>query len=114
MNTFKSLSAHEVHTLLQQSTESLIIDVRTQSEYESSTGHLSGSISLPLHELEGHRSELLPYKKKPIIVYCRAGHRSKHAARILSADGFTVIDIDGGIEEWRIAGLPVNGSTKEK
>jgi phage shock protein E len=106
--TFKSLNAREVHSLLQQMEEPIIIDVRTQSEYESNTGHLSGSILLPLHELEDRRSELLPYKGKEIIVYCRAGHRSKHAARILSADGFIVIDIDGGIEEWRMSDLPVN------
>ena len=99
-NKFKSLNALDVYSLLRQMEESIIIDVRTQSEYDSGTGHLSGSMLFPLQEIEDRRSELLPHKGKQIIVYCRAGHRSKHAARILSADGFNVIDIYGGIEEW--------------
>jgi rhodanese-related sulfurtransferase len=107
MNTFKSLSAREVHSLLQKTTGPLIIDVRTRSEYESTTGHLSGSVLLPLHELETRRSELLQHKGRTIVVYCHAGHRSKRASRILSNDGFSVIDIDGGIDEWIMSGLPV-------
>lgn len=105
---FRSLHAREVHSLLQNNQMPVIIDVRTRTEYESNTGNLHGSMLMPLHDLEAHISELLQFKEKQIIVYCRAGHRSKEAARILSKNGFDVIDIDGGIEEWIMSDLPVN------
>jgi rhodanese-related sulfurtransferase len=105
---YKSLSAREVHSLLRKIEMSVIIDVRTRTEYESTTGTLPGSMLMPLHDLEDHLRELSQHKDKQIIVYCRAGHRSKEAARILSKDGFNVIDIDGGIEEWIMSDLPVN------
>jgi len=86
---------------------SIIIDVRTQQEFDSSTGHLTGARSVPLHELNDRLSELEQYKNTQLIVYCHAGHRSKKASDILCANGFSVIDIDGGIDEWVEMKLPV-------
>ena len=40
-------------------------------------------------------------------VYCRSGRRSLLAGEMLAKDGFTVVDLDGGILAWIKAGLPV-------
>ncbi|NPA81990.1 MAG: rhodanese-like domain-containing protein [Epsilonproteobacteria bacterium] len=44
---------------------------------------------------------------RKIIVYCRSGHRSVKASRILEENGFHPININGGIKEWKRNNLPV-------
>ena len=41
-----------------------------------------------------------------MAIYCRSGRRSQKAARILTERGFTVIELDGGLNAWEKAGLP--------
>ena len=81
----------------------LIVDVRTGEEYNE--GHLEGALLLPVQELE-ERLDELPMDK-PIIVYCRSGNRSRSAAEILVANGFTMIYDMGGISDWISKGYPV-------
>lgn len=61
-----------------------IIDVRTPAEYKS--GHIKGSVNVPLQELAGKLQEL--NKNKPIIVCCASGMRSASATSILKQKGF--------------------------
>lgn len=44
---------------------------------------------------------------RPVLVYCRTGNRSGQTAAYLASQGFDVFDVDGGIEAWQAAGLPV-------
>ncbi|RME10023.1 MAG: rhodanese-like domain-containing protein, partial [Ardenticatenia bacterium] len=47
-------------------------------------------------------------REKPIVVQCRSGSRSAIAASILQAHGFEqVMNLMGGINEWKRLGLPV-------
>ncbi len=43
-------------------------------------------------------------KSKPVLVYCKKGGRSASAADILKAKGYTVYDLDGGMDAWMDAG----------
>lgn len=75
-----------------------LLDVRQPKEYE--TGHLAGSILIPLKELPERLSEL--NKEKPLIVYCAIGGRSKVAAQLLSGQDFaSVFNMTGGIKAWQ-------------
>ncbi len=71
-----------------------VIDVRTPAEYAS--GHFNGAKNIPLAELQARVSEIGD-KQKPIVVYCASGMRSAHAARILTASGFTDVTNAGGL-----------------
>jgi len=74
-----------------------LLDVRQPKEYEQA--HIPGAILIPLAELPQRQSEL--DRKKPIIVYCRSGVRSKSGAQILTMNGFPhVFNMKGGILEW--------------
>jgi phage shock protein E len=63
-----------------------IVDVRTKEEYAS--GHLRGSLNIPLGDLERHLGKLK--KGKPVIVCCASGVRSGSAKRVLQAKGYEV------------------------
>lgn len=53
----------------------VILDVRNQSEYD--LGHLYDAVLIPVYELENRINELQEHTNDPIIVYCKAGSRSR-------------------------------------
>jgi phage shock protein E len=97
----KSLSSEEALKLI-KANKVLVLDVRTPQENAQS--RIRNSILIPLSELE-KRLEEIP-KGKPILVYCRAGHRSVRAAAILEKNGFKkVLNLKEGILDWPEEGL---------
>lgn len=91
----------------------VFVDVR--EEHEVAVSHIKGSLLLPLKTLPENLAKLEKYRKKPIVVICAAGQRSAAGCRILSKAGFEdVCQLEGGIQAWEKAGLPlVRGSTKD-
>lgn len=65
----------------------VIIDVRTPGEY--GTGHVKGSVNIPLDRLAGSISKL--DKNKPLITCCASGMRSGSAKSILTNSGFAEV-----------------------
>jgi rhodanese-related sulfurtransferase len=70
----------------------VILDVRTKAEYQS--GHIKGSINIPLQSLETGIGKLK--KDKPIITCCASGMRSATAKGILQSKGFKEVYNGGG------------------
>jgi rhodanese-related sulfurtransferase len=97
------ISPAEVFQIMENDEDYLIVDIRTQEEYDS--GHLEGALLLPVQELEDRLDELP--MDKPIIVYCRSGNRSRTAANILIDNGFTMVYDMGGISSWTEEGYPI-------
>ena len=62
----------------------LIVDVRTPFEYKS--GHIKGSVNIPVDTIKGKVGEL-KQKNKTIITCCRSGARSGMAKSILRNGG---------------------------
>src|SRR4051794_6453685 len=86
-----------------QANEKVILDVRAVEEWKS--GHLPGSLSLPIGELEARLGELP--RDRPLIVHCQTGARAAIAASLLRARGFgQVSQFPGGFAAWRADGLP--------
>ena len=61
-----------------------IIDVRSPEEFLS--GHVKGSVNIPLDKLQGQLGKI--NKNKPVITCCRSGARSGMAADLLKRNGF--------------------------
>ena len=61
------LTPHQVHTLLSQDAPPLVLDVRSSEEFTGALGHIDGAVLLPLPELEGRLSELVPHRGRPIV-----------------------------------------------
>ena len=83
-----------------------VIDVRQPAEWRS--GHIHGSLNLPLTQL-ATRLQGLP-NDKTIITVCASGHRSALAARTLQRAGYQAENLKGGMRAWSRAGLPVHSA----
>ncbi|URZ18116.1 CoA-disulfide reductase [Clostridium felsineum] len=72
--------------------DSLVVDVRTEIEYEN--GHVEGAVNIPVDDIRERINEI--DKNKDIIVYCQVGLRGYIAQRILKQKGFKVKNVTGG------------------
>lgn len=91
-------------TRLINDTQALIVDVRAPGEFEA--GHLPGARNIPLAELDSRAGELP--QGRPVIVCCNSGMTSaKASAALRKAGRQEVFNLDGGLNAWRQAGLPV-------
>lgn len=78
----------------------ILLDVRTEEEYEES--HIDGAVLLSLDKIsEDTVSEVVDRKDRPIIVYCRSGNRSQQAQEILNRLGYTKIYDLGAMSNWK-------------
>jgi rhodanese-related sulfurtransferase len=82
-----------------------IVDVREGSEFVGALCHIPGAQLAPLRELAACAEDW--DRELPVIVVCRSGRRSADAAALLSRMGFKqVLNLRGGMEAYRAAGLP--------
>lgn len=95
---FMSITAEEAKEMMESETDYVILDVRTQEEYEE--GHIPGSVLIPDYEIKDRAQEELKDKEQMIFVYCRSGRRSKNAAEELAGMGYKKIREFGGILDW--------------
>ena len=95
---YVNITAEEAKKIMDTETDYVILDVRTQEEYDQ--GHIPGAIVIPDTEIKARAEEVLPDKDEMILVYCRSGRRSKKAAQILAELGYTNILEFGGILDW--------------
>ena len=79
-------------------TQPLVIDARSQAEYEVS--HLKAAVHIdPIAPDLQPLSEVV--KNTPIVVYCSIGYRSATIAQQLQKAGFTrVFNLSGGLFQW--------------
>jgi rhodanese-related sulfurtransferase len=85
----------------------LMLDVRTPAEYAAL--HVPGAALEPLDSFKATRvAERYAGAKTPLYIICRSGTRAKEAIGRLEKAGHTECHlVEGGIEEWERAGLPV-------
>ncbi len=84
-----------------------ILDVREDYEWEA--GHVDGALHIPLEQLPARLEELDP--DEDLHVICRSGGRSRRAADWLEGNGYTAINVSGGMGAWLEAGKPMVSET---
>ena len=83
-----------------------LVDVREPEEW-AETGIPEGAVLIPLGDLESRAASELA-SDQPVYVICRSGNRSQTGSDIFTGLGFTqVYNVEGGINAWQAAGLPV-------
>lgn len=98
------VSAREALEKLEAGNDALLVDVREQ--WENDEIRAPGATVIPLSEFT-RRYEELP-RERELLVICHSGYRSLQAANFLLRKGYTrVASVMGGMEEWEVAGLPV-------
>ena len=86
------------------------IDVRSASEY--ATGHLPGSINIPLEQIELRVGDLA--ENEPVVLICQRGARAQMAASRLAPCGREIVVLEGGTQAWIEAGYPVVASVEAR
>jgi len=86
-----------------------VLDVRTAAEFNG--GHIKHALQanwLDQKEFVDRTQHL--DKNLPVYVYCQAGGRSASAQAALEAQGYKVINLEGGMSNWKMNGFPVDGA----
>jgi len=84
-----------------------VIDVRSADEFAA--GHLRDAKNMPLADLATRIGELDKNKVKTVILVCQSGARADKAARQLKSAGFEdIYTLEGGVNAWSAAGLPLS------
>jgi rhodanese-related sulfurtransferase len=93
----------ELAEKLKKDKNAVLLDVRTPMERKQD--YIKGSFHIPLYDITSEQKELLKFKDKEIICYCRTGNRSLIAASKLCKLGYNSANLKGGIIFWKKAGL---------
>ncbi len=96
--TYMTITAPEAKKLMDTEKQYVILDTRTQEEYDE--GHIPGAILIPYDQVDIHAESVLQDKDILLLVYCRSGRRSKIAAETLVQLGYTNVKEFGGIIDW--------------
>ena len=94
---YQKISAEEAYEMM-ASQEVVVVDVRTQEEYNG--GHIENAVLVPNESIGSEMPEVLPDKEATLLVYCRSGRRSKGAAEKLLALGYQSVYDFGGVIDW--------------
>ena len=100
MNT-PEISVTDVGALVQAG--AVLLDVREDHEWIA--GHAPDAMHVPMSRLSERVGEI-PTDRQ-IVCVCHVGARSAAVASALNNAGFTALNVDGGMDAWVRAGLPV-------
>lgn len=83
----------------------VLIDIREPSEYARE--HILGARLVPLGAIDRHDFDR--EHGKAVVFHCRSGNRTAtNAGKLLARDFAEAYALEGGIEAWKAAGLPVH------
>lgn len=83
--------------VLNQKKNITILDVREVDEFQA--GHIEGALNAPLSTLENGYEQLDASKRYYVI--CQGGMRSERACQFLETKGFDVVNVEGGMNQWK-------------
>jgi hypothetical protein len=107
-NKLKTINAKDYQLAIEKNSTQ-ILDVRTAGEYQD--GHLKNALQANWNnptEFESRTAHL--DKGVTVYVYCQAGGRSAAAGAYLAEKGFKVVNLEGGMSNWKMNNLEVEGT----
>jgi rhodanese-related sulfurtransferase len=81
----------------------VLLDVREADEWQA--GHAQAAQWIPMGELATRQGEIPT--GRDVVVICRSGARSGRVTEALVRAGHDAVNLAGGMQAWRSAGLPV-------
>ena len=103
--TIETLNAEDFELKLQQTSAPQLVDVRTPAEFAEF--HIAGAQNIDVNGENFEQAISVLNKKQSVFVYCKGGNRSMKAAGILESQGYKpILNLAGGITEWREKGKP--------
>nr|WP_230392060.1 rhodanese-like domain-containing protein [Pontibacter sp. FD36] len=100
-----TISAIQVQQQLRQGIAPLLLDTRSESEYQVS--HLPGARYVGFEDFDLSDLNDVP-PNTPLVVYCSVGYRSEKVGEQLQVAGYAQVrNLHGGLFGWVNQGLPV-------
>ena len=100
------LTSEELNDSFKSNEKIFLLDVREPEEFSS--GHIEGSINIPIRDLPSRTKELPENFDQSIVSICLSGARSAYATMFLKVYGYTdVMNLDFGITGWMNKGYPI-------
>ena len=95
---------HELLGMIDGKEDVVIVDVRFPTDYRKS--HIPGAVNLPRGKWQTGAGLS---KEKPNVLYCynQTCHMAAEAALELLAQGYPVVEMEGGFATWEANGYPL-------
>lgn len=104
INRLRKVTMLDVQSLkneLDQQHDLLLLDVRSEAEFNGEQGHIAQARLIPLQQLKQQVEQISDYKNKPVITICRTDRRSAEAAKNLIDLGFKNVKVVRmGMTDW--------------
>ena len=81
----------------------VLLDVREDDEWQR--GHAPGAQHIPMGQIPARLAEIDPDAR--LFVVCHLGGRSERVAQYLARNGYSPVNVSGGMEAWAAAGRSV-------
>jgi rhodanese-related sulfurtransferase len=102
---YRAVSPAQLTQLINRE-NALVVDVGSLADYEA--GHIVGARHIAPSQFDPENKELAKVRDLPVAVYCKTGQASAQAAARLGKAGFGKVHwLDGGLNAWLAAELPV-------
>ncbi|KXU92278.1 sulfurtransferase [Caballeronia megalochromosomata] len=99
------ISAAEATTLINRR-NAVIVDLRPAAEFAK--GHLPSARNIEAAELQAKIGQIAKNKSNPVVLVCQTGQESQRASRTVSEAGYAEVHVlQGGVDAWQKAGMPV-------
>lgn len=86
-----------------------LIDIREADEFARE--HIGGAVSIPLSQVE--QADVKIEAGRTAVFHCKSGMRTEaNCARLASRIDGDALLLDGGLDAWKKAGLPVSDNAK--
>jgi phage shock protein E len=85
----EALTPAEARSAIKHKDIAIVIDVRTDQEWQQ--GHAHGALHIPLTDLPRRLPHEVPARDTPILFYCRTGHRASQAAQVAQELGYSTV-----------------------
>ena len=84
----------------------LVVDLRPAADFQK--GHVAGSKNVQMSQFDPENKQLAPARALPVVLVCKAGESASTAAKRLRKAGFQNVNLlEGGIQAWQAADLPL-------
>ena len=101
-----TITRDELLSQMQKGTASLIVDVRSQGEYDRD--HLPGALHISFYTISSGLAEIGHSKNEPLVLYCEHGPRAGIAGFSLFLSGYdSIYSLEGHMKGWRKNSFPI-------
>lgn len=105
------ITRDELLKQMQEGTAPLIVDVRSQKEYDRD--HVPGAVHIPFYSIGSGLSDIGYPKNEPLVLYCEHGPRAGIAGFMLFLSGHEKLySLVGHMKGWRKNSFPLEMITR--